>query len=138
MVDGGYLLHSVVWPNKGTYGRIIENYVEVIVKRYGKNVHVVFDGYPEYPTTKGIEHIRRGRKTSHELKFIPSMECSISQNEFLANPKNKSRLIGMLAQMLNEACILTVVAEEDADKEVVERAVELCKTRSDSTVVVIG
>lgn len=138
VVDGGYLLHSVVWPDKGTYSSIIEKYVETVIKRYGKDCHVVFDGYPDYPTTKGLEHIRRSKRTSLEIKFNLNMECSVKQNEFLANPKNKSRFIEQLAQKLNEANIPTIVAEEDADTEVVGRAIDVSKIQSGRPIVVVG
>lgn len=63
VVDGGYFLHRLFWPNNETYGEIIiERYVETVVNKYGKDCHLVFDGYPDYPTTKGLEHNTENQK----------------------------------------------------------------------------
>lgn len=45
VIDGGFLLHRVVWPSTSTYGNIIENYVNYVKRHYGSNCVVVFDGY---------------------------------------------------------------------------------------------
>lgn len=138
VVDGGYFLHSLVWPNNETYGEVVERYVRTVVKRYGKDCHVVFDGYPDYPTTKGLEHIRRSKRTSPELKFTLKMECTVNQTEFFANPKNKSRFIGLLVQKFHEENISTFVAEEDADIEIVARTVDVSNSHGDRSIVVVG
>jgi len=72
------------------------------------------------------------------MKFTVNMECSTKQNEFLANPKNKSQFIEQLAQKLKEANISTIVAEEDADTEVVGRAIDVPKIQSGRPIVVVG
>uniref|UniRef100_A0A1B6CRJ1 Uncharacterized protein n=2 Tax=Clastoptera arizonana TaxID=38151 RepID=A0A1B6CRJ1_9HEMI len=83
------------------------------MKRYGKDYHVVFNGYPDYPPTNGVKLMIITKKTSSlQIKFNVNMECSVKQNEFIANPKNKSQLIQQLSQRLNEANISTIYCGE--------------------------
>lgn len=107
VVDGGYFLHNLFWPNNETYGEIIERYVETVVEKYGKDCHLVFDGYPDYPTTKGLEHIRRSKRTLRELNFTLNMQCTTNQSKFFANPTHKSQFIELLVQKLHEETIST-------------------------------
>lgn len=102
VVDGGYFLHRIFWPKNETYGEIIERYVENVVKKYGKDCHLVFDGYPDYPTTEGLEHVRRSKRTLRELKFTLNMQCTTNQSKFFPNPKHKSQFIMLLVQKLHE------------------------------------
>jgi hypothetical protein len=37
---------------------------------FGKNTVIVFDGYPEYPTTKGQAHMLRYRKQVPEVQSL--------------------------------------------------------------------
>lgn len=48
IIDGGYLLHRVVWDREETFDVIFEKYVHYIHKHFGCNVIVVFDGYNDY------------------------------------------------------------------------------------------
>lgn len=45
VIDGGWLLHQVVWPHSKTYSDIFEIYKLYIIKHFGENATVVFDGY---------------------------------------------------------------------------------------------
>lgn len=138
VIDGGYLLHSIVWPSRETYDNIVNSYVTHVIQRYGKECFVIFDGYPEYPTTKGIEHIRRGNKTSPQINFTIGMVCSVNQNEFLANPKNKQKLIDFIVLKLTNEHISATVAEDDADVDIIQKAISVSKSHNQSSVIVIG
>ena len=43
-IDGGHLLHRVVWQQPATYGHICEQYKQYTTQRYGC-ARVMFDGY---------------------------------------------------------------------------------------------
>ena len=43
IIDCGYLLHKFIWPANSTY--ILTCYVEYVIRHYGKNITVVFDGW---------------------------------------------------------------------------------------------
>ena len=58
VLDGGHLLHSVVWPTDATYKDVCQAYVKHILKHYGPNTTVVFDGYHS-ASTKAAEQQRR-------------------------------------------------------------------------------
>src|SRR6478609_9436364 len=71
-LDGGYLLHRVVWPRPASFGEVCNCYVTYVKRHYGDKVCVVFDGY-DFPGTKDTEHMRRSIKNS-------SVDVSISDN----------------------------------------------------------
>ena len=58
VIDGGALLHRVVWPRGLTYNVICLLYVQ---RRYPRAT-IVFDGYDDGPTTKDCTHHRRGHQ----------------------------------------------------------------------------
>ena len=62
ILDGGSLLHKVHWENNSTYLDISNSYLKYVKAKYG-NAIVVFDGYPEGPSTKDNTHTRRTFKT---------------------------------------------------------------------------
>ena len=45
VIDGGYLLRKVVWPSNVTYKDICLEYVSYVIRHFGSNAVVVFDGY---------------------------------------------------------------------------------------------
>ncbi|GBM91281.1 hypothetical protein AVEN_7715-1 [Araneus ventricosus] len=62
VVDGGHLLHKVVWQRNMNFGDIAKSYLTYLQTHYGSNVAVVFDGYPSDvngKSTKSEERIRR-------------------------------------------------------------------------------
>ena len=57
VLDGGNVLHKNVFGEKhATFDEIAARATENIAKDDGKLCVVVFDGYPERPTTKGHAH----------------------------------------------------------------------------------
>lgn len=61
VVDGGFLLHKVVWPEQQPFSKICDRYIDYIVTKYGPQTIVVFDSYPEpaQSGTKGSERLKR-------------------------------------------------------------------------------
>ena len=44
-VDGGNLLHTVVWNLPCSYGAVYEQYITYVLKHHGPGKPVLFDGY---------------------------------------------------------------------------------------------
>lgn len=83
VVDGGFLLHRVKW-NVGTKISVLcEQYIAYVLKHYGQNCTVFFDGYGDFNSTKRAEQKRRGlTKTSVDINFNESNECHCSTGAF--------------------------------------------------------
>ncbi|XP_026804078.1 uncharacterized protein LOC113560765 [Rhopalosiphum maidis] len=138
VIDGGFLLHRVVWPSTSTYGNIIENYISYVKRHYGSNCIVVFDGYAN--TELNIKNSERQRRknmyTSTNIIFEESMDVLTTQEKFLSNTENKIRLITMLTEKFLTSGILVHQAEDDADLLIVNTAIR--NTDDNIQVVVIG
>ena len=122
-IDGGYLLHRVVWQHPATYGQICEQYKQYTTKRYGC-ARVVFRGY-DAPSTNDAEHSRRVA-SSREVLIEDNIQVSISQQEFLGNTANKVRFIALLTSHLEAAGCEVHHASADADREI-QRSYSCCR-----------
>ncbi|GBM04734.1 hypothetical protein AVEN_20181-1 [Araneus ventricosus] len=75
------------------FGDIAKRHLTYLQIHYGSNVAVVFDGYPSDvngKSTKSAERIRRANlHSSHEIIFNEATCPEISQEQFLANERNK-------------------------------------------------
>ena len=45
VIDGGHLLHVVVWPTDATYQDVCDAYATYALRHYNNDYIVVFDGY---------------------------------------------------------------------------------------------
>lgn len=125
VLDGGHLLHSVIWPRPATFGKILEMYYEHIRRCYGNNVEVIFDGYPNEPTTKTSEQRRRSLKqTSADIVVEKQHIITTSQAAFLANSNNKKNIIKELCKHLRENNIVTRQAVADDDVLIANCAIQ--------------
>lgn len=140
VIDGGFLLHRVVWNNDETFRQISLKYVKYIQNHYRPNSTIVFDGYPESPEEKGTKNAERNRryekKVSPEIKIQEDLKPFLTQEKFLVNDKNKKQLIKMICENLKSAGFSTVEAAEDADYLIVEEAVKNLKKFE--KIVVVG
>ncbi|KYN12193.1 hypothetical protein ALC57_15644 [Trachymyrmex cornetzi] len=139
VIDGGYLLHRVVWNHMESFASICNNYIEFVRIYYKSNAVIVFDGYPEdaNKSTKCAERLRRSRKhSSADVLFNDSIIPTISQEKFLANDRNKKRLIEMLTTKFLNAGFEVEQAEEDADRLIVITAIS--KLSEFDSVIIIG
>ena len=59
VVDGGYLLHRVVWSKNQSFASICSNYIQFIQRHYGINAIIVFDGYPSDTADKEYQEYRK-------------------------------------------------------------------------------
>ncbi|XP_028418322.1 uncharacterized protein LOC114543611 [Dendronephthya gigantea] len=137
VLDGGYLLRRVIWPQHGSYSDIYSSYVTYVQKHYEtQRVVIVFDGYSDAPSTKCAEQNRRAMKAqSTEILFTDDMPITIRQERFLTNGKNKARFIEGLTRYLEHAEIEVKQAVADADALIVRTAIDLS---TNNNVVVVG
>lgn len=80
VIDGGFLLHKVVWPRtNATFETICRNYLSYIRRNFANDVVVVFDGYPEEleVVLKGWERRRRAAK-HHTVDIVVNAASSPS------------------------------------------------------------
>lgn len=131
VIDGGFLLHRVKWQAGSTFGNICQQYICYVKSHYGLFCTVVFDGYNEtVNSTKSVEQKRRtATKISVDINFDLSMNVTVQQEHFLGNQKNKSRLIEVLSQQMEAESIETVVAVSDADRIIVQCAIQKSTTQ---------
>ena len=135
IVDGGYLLQTVVWTKPSTYDEVCQNYVQYIIRHYKRDAQVIFDGYDQQLSTKSIEHARRAsKKVSASILMDGSMPTTTSQADFLGNVKNKGRLIKLLTHHLMTAGIDVQQARSDADSMIISSALNV----SDKPTVVVA
>ncbi|GBM68096.1 hypothetical protein AVEN_66759-1 [Araneus ventricosus] len=95
VLDGGSLIHRVVWPKKETFDDVYTAYMSYIRRHYGDEVTVVFHGYTESNvSTKVIERqSRRMKRTSREIIFNESTVLLDPQRQFLSNLADKEFFI---------------------------------------------
>ncbi|GBL79850.1 hypothetical protein AVEN_28917-1 [Araneus ventricosus] len=96
IVDGGYLLHRVVWVREEIFDAIFEICVHYVHRHFGHNVIIVFDGYSDYTKNiKGAEQRRRTTKisSSSDVLFDRFITVPTNRQQFLDNTHNKSRFI---------------------------------------------
>jgi hypothetical protein len=141
VVDGGFLLHHVVWKNGETYQAIINKYVEYVKKYYNQDATtVVFDGYPEdlsMKSTKSAERLQRAKRhTAPQIIFSEWMTATKTQEQFLSNDSNKGRLITMLTEKFQSEGISVRQAKEDADHLIVTTVIE--SLQDYESVVLVG
>lgn len=140
VIDGGFLLHRVVWHHNQSFAAICTNYVQYVERHYGLNAVIVFDGYPANAAnknTKSAERLRRSTKqTSADVLFDESMIATFTQASFLANETNKSRLISMLKKRFEASNFTVQQAAEDADTMIVRTAINMAS--SFDSVFIVG
>lgn len=138
VVDGGFLLHRVIWQKNASVATICDGYITYINRHYpGLSRTVVFDGYLNSAnSTKSQEQRRRYKlKRSADMNLSWNTAIPMKQEDFLSNPTNKSQLISLLQTKLQENGIKTLQATDDADVLIVKTAVELS---THSSVAVVG
>lgn len=65
IIDGGFLLHRVVWNRNSTYGKVCDQYINYIRNDYATNNNtcmIYFDGYPKNINEKGTKNVERIRR----------------------------------------------------------------------------
>ena len=138
IIDGGYLLHKVVWPKDAntTFSDVFDAYITFITSHFKGNVTVIFDGY-QTSGLKDVERTRRGSKIhSIQVDVEEQKKVKLQQANFLSSRINKHNFVCKLTEKLNEKNIPTIVAEEDADGLIVHTAIDTWKKENISTIIV--
>ncbi|GBM85695.1 hypothetical protein AVEN_95204-1 [Araneus ventricosus] len=79
IIDGGYLLHRVIWKRGSTFSSICDNYVTYVRAKYKSTALVIFDGNETVGGTKCAERARRTQKQmSSEVMFDETMIRTVS------------------------------------------------------------
>lgn len=128
VVDGGFLLHRVVWQQRATFAIICQSYVKYFLEtHFGSNAVIVFDGYQNTNiSTKRMERQRRNtKKKCADIMFDKNTLVSTSQEKFLSNESNRMQLIDMLQKTLTESGYRVEQALDDADNLVVDTALSI-------------
>ncbi|GBM29481.1 hypothetical protein AVEN_150816-1 [Araneus ventricosus] len=70
-VDGGHLLHKIMWRQQATLGAIADRYVQYLNNNYDQDIAVIFDGYADddKKSTKNCERLRRAAHFSPDVMF---------------------------------------------------------------------
>ncbi|GBL60933.1 hypothetical protein AVEN_169786-1, partial [Araneus ventricosus] len=116
VVDGGFLLHRVLWQTKESFSFILKKYVDYTKKHFTEGTTIVFDDYPEdaAKSTKSVESFRRTKKyIAGYVMFDKSISATMFQEKVLSYDKNKQRLINMLCFKFQKGFVVKQ-AEEDA------------------------
>ena len=140
VVDGGHLLHRVLWQCPATFSSLYVQYVSYINRHYGMTVTIVFDGYSDtIPNTKDHEHNRRAQKGGcADIVVADDVGVKCTQSEFLSNAHNKSQFIAALSKVLLQRGITVLQAPADADVLIVKTAVILADELGSSKVAIVG
>lgn len=119
IIDGGHLLHVVVWLTPLTYKGVVDLYTKYIISHYSQGrIIVVFDGYGDKQTTKSLEQCSRAMvKTSVDINLMLDAQTT-SQKEFLNN-SHKTALISELTKALLSRGVEVNQAAADADLDIV-------------------
>nr|CAI5866755.1 unnamed protein product [Callosobruchus analis] len=128
VIDGGWLLHKVVWPHGKTYSDVFEIHFRFIKNRFGSSSQVVFDGYSieSMNSTKSYERIRRKkRNVALDVEISESALVTMTQKKFLSNIANKYGFVELLSHYLSNKGIETTIAKDDADADIVRKALQL-------------
>lgn len=138
VIDGGHLIHRVVWPKQGSFADVSATYVNFIKKHYGKEVTVIFDGYStnEISTKSNLRQRRQMKQISPEIIFNDNTSLTVPQVKFLSNLKNKQRLIMHLCEAFHKQGIETHTAVDDADVLIIQTAIS--EADQHESVVVVG
>ena len=92
VVDGGALLYRVTWPRPADYAKILESYVKYVRANYNEAI-IVFDGYENEPSTKGMTQMRRsGSATVPKVVFEEKNAVSLKRDVFFLPTKKISKL----------------------------------------------
>ncbi|GBL71845.1 hypothetical protein AVEN_129692-1, partial [Araneus ventricosus] len=111
----------IVWRQQATFGAIADRYVQYLNNKYGQDITVIFDGFPDddKKSTKNCERLRRAAHFSPDVMFHEETVLQYTKEKVLANECNKKRFIKLLKKAFQKANICVQQAVEDADLTIV-------------------
>ncbi len=129
VLDGGALLHHIIWPHGVTYDRIYQLNIDYVAKIYRKHT-VSFDGYQDGPCTKDATHLRcSGTHIGVTVHFTENMVLKPNKDEFLANKTNKQLFMNLLSERLEQSGSVISHAQQDADLLIVRTTVHSAEVK---------
>ena len=140
VIDGGALLHRVIWSKDIKFSVITETYVKYVTRHYNdSNVTIVFDGY-DNESMKGHEHLRRNSvpqswNTFTAANINAENHVSFAQDCFLNNTENKSRLIVFLPLHLKRRGFIVINCPSDVDATIVKNALQYVIVNSGTIII---
>jgi len=124
VIDGGYLLHATCWSRLANYCATCDLYVRHVNTRY-PSATVVFDGYYGQQSLKDEEQRRHAaRRACFDIECTKNSTSTVSLTDFLANRKNKSRIIDVIKSKFALRGVQVYGAAGDADALLVETALQ--------------
>ncbi|KAJ8686053.1 hypothetical protein QAD02_021846 [Eretmocerus hayati] len=140
VIDGGFLLHRVVWSSNELTDDVLKKYVNYVAFNYSQGSTIVFDGYPTVLSARHIKSLERARRInqnqSREVQIKKGLQIPMAKEHFLTNEKNKNRLILMIMAELQRAGYSCKQACEDADVLIVTTAINIWRSTSTATMIV--
>ncbi|GBO26240.1 hypothetical protein AVEN_23596-1 [Araneus ventricosus] len=67
IIDGGYLLHRVIWKRGSTFPSICDNYVTYVCTKYKSTALIIFYRYTENETVGGTKCAEWARRTQKQM-----------------------------------------------------------------------
>lgn len=130
IIDGGFILHKVMWRKDGSFERKFEDYCVYICKHYSSNATIVFDGYNT--DNLGVNSYERYKRVcnliSPELEFTDNMPILRNRDFFSCSVINKSRFVEYLINCSQQKPSLTIFqAKKNADVLIVRKALDLAE-----------
>ena len=142
VLDGGSLLYTINWTKGSKFRDVADLYTKFVTKNYLKpecHVKVVFDSYPDEPTTKDSTHLRRARQSSTKIRVADEMVLDITKQQFLSNSNNKQSFVDYVRLKLDAIDgIQCVAARSDADCLIVDTAITALTDSPAKCVTVVG
>ena len=136
VLDGGYLLHTIQWPQDATYQQVCNAYVKYVTDHYPNDCIIVFDGYRGLSTKSSEQQRRATQQTSADILFERNMKVTCNANAFLHNKNNKARLIEFISEDLQSNQFTVKQHSGDADSLIVSTALSTEDERKQPVVVV--
>lgn len=138
VVDGGHLLQSVKWPDKCTYDDVCDNYVKHVLRNYGKDCTICFDGYTDLSmsTKVGEQNRRSVKNSSADIVFASNTPVTNNQYSVLANRTNKSWVIQQLKKRFISEGVACCQSPADADYLICNTALNFAESNARPVVLV--
>jgi hypothetical protein len=118
----------VPWSKRTTFQDIAKQYLNFIKKHYllpTSKVKIVFDSYPQVPSTKDSTHLRRVKNACTNIRITDEAILDVTKAQFLSNSINKQRFVDYLVSVLDKIeGIECLQAEDDADTLIIETCVQ--------------
>ncbi|KAJ8676127.1 hypothetical protein QAD02_011913 [Eretmocerus hayati] len=142
VIDGGFLLHRIMWSQDKLIDDVLKRYVKYLTDHFSQGCTIIFDGHPDVPQARHIKSLGRARRLNQnqaqECKLRRGIKISLPKERFFSNEKNKNGLIVLLMQELTGAGHTCKQADEDADVLIVEYAINHAREFGTPTMIVGG